>query len=103
MDQLNSAADVAMSSPPDEDPVFADRPALLALYRHHDANSPHGTGQVVAWVFALPDGAAILLPVGDQAGDPIRTTVRSAGRRWARLWDAELIALDDRDGLHLAA
>ncbi len=103
LDQLSSAADVAMGSPPDEEPLFVDRPALFALYRHHDADSPHGTGRVVAWVFALAHGAAVLLPVGDRAGDPIRTTVSSARRRLARLWDAELIAVDDRDGLHLAA
>ena len=102
LDQLNSAADVVPSPPTDSAPAFADRPSLFALYRSA-VDATHGTGTVIAWVVALTDGTAVLLPVGDPVGDPIRTTIHSARRRWAPLWDAELIAVDDAGDVHLAA
>ncbi len=76
-----------------------EKPTLFALYRRAD----DGTGRVVAWVVALPDGAAVILPADGMDTRPMLTTLVSVRRRWARLMEAELVQVAGRDALHLAA
>lgn len=85
--------------------VFVEeKPTLFALYQRGDSGS---TGRVSAWVLALPDGAAVLLPTdeGALAGPPrpILTTLPNVRRRWARLMEAELVQVAGREALHTAA
>jgi hypothetical protein len=78
-----------------------EKPSLLALYHRGDSDTP---GQVAAWVVALPDGTAVLLPTTGSAGqpaNPVLTTLRNVRRRWARLLEAELVQVAGREALHL--
>lgn len=80
--------------------VLVDKkPSLLALCRSGD------DGRIAAWVLALPDGAAVLLPTtrdDEQAARPVHTTVRNIRRRWARLFEADLVQVCGPEALHLA-
>jgi hypothetical protein len=84
-----------------------EKPSLFALYHPGEGDSPtdDSPGHVAAWVIALPDGAAVLLPTGGLTGQPVSpvlTTLRSVRRRWARLMEAELVQVAGREALHLA-
>jgi hypothetical protein len=72
------------------------KPGLFGLYRRGDDMRP---GEVVAWVVALPDGNAVVLP--DRA-QPIFTSLLEVRRRWAPLMGAELVQVAGRDALHTA-
>jgi len=72
------------------------KPGLFGLYRRGDDMQP---GEVVAWVVALPDGNAVVLP--DRA-QPIFTSLLEVRRRWAPLMGAELVQVAGRDALHTA-
>lgn len=61
------------------------------------------TARVVAWVLALPNGDAVLVPLATAATAPIVTTMDNVCARWARLLDAELAPVPPRYSLHLAA
>ena len=79
-----------------------EKPSLFALYHRGGYDS---VDQIAAWVIALPDGAAVLVPVGeggDRSASPILTTLRSVRRRWVRLLGAELVQVTGREALHLA-
>jgi hypothetical protein len=79
-----------------------EKPTLFALYHRGE----HGaSGHVAAWVVALPDDAAVILPI-DGTGSPARpvmTTLQNVRRRWCRLLEAELVQVAGRQALHLAA
>jgi len=79
--------------------LVEDEPAVLALYRRDDDHS----GDVVAWVFVLPGGEAILLPTEDSRGRSVRTTLENVRHRWADLMDAELVQVAGRRTLNLAS
>jgi hypothetical protein len=76
-----------------------EEPGALALYRRDD----EGTGRVVAWVLALPNGDALLVFADEPGGRPIVTTLASVRRRWADLMDAELVRVAGRKALGLAS
>lgn len=93
-----------------------EKPTLFALYSRTEPESsspespgyaaigPAATGHVTAWVVALPDGAAVLLPTtGGAQARPILTTMHQIRRRWSRLMDAELVQVAGRQALHTAA
>ncbi len=82
--------------------VFVDeKPTLFALYRRRSEGG--AAGSVVAWVVALPDGAAVLLPADGHDIHPMFTTLVNVRNRWARLMRAELVQVAGRDALHMAA
>jgi hypothetical protein len=72
------------------------KPGLFGLYRRAEGAAP---GAVVAWVVALPDGDAVVLPTDAPA---IYTTLPDVRRRWAPLMRAELVQVAGRDALHTA-
>jgi hypothetical protein len=72
------------------------KPGVFGLYRRGDDLSP---GEVVAWVVALPDGNAVVLP---DRGHPVFTSLAEVRRRWAPLMGAELVQVAGRDALHTA-
>ena len=78
----------------------AEKPTLIGLYRDAHGDEP---GRLVAWVIALPDGGAVLLPVDGPDKRPILTTLRGVRRRWARALGAKLVRVTGREALHLAA
>ncbi|WP_213453614.1 hypothetical protein [Rhizomonospora bruguierae] len=75
-----------------------EKPAQYALYRRADVGA-----RVVAWVFVLPDGSAVLLPTEPVGSRPILTTMDSVRRRWVRLMEAELVQVVGRQPLYMAA
>jgi hypothetical protein len=75
------------------------KPTLVGLYR--DASGDE-QGRLVAWVIALPEGAAVVLPVDGPDKRPILTTLRGVRRRWARQLGATLVQVAGREALHLA-
>ncbi|MEV7229463.1 MULTISPECIES: hypothetical protein [Polymorphospora] len=78
-----------------------EKPSLYALYDRGGMDDP---GRVAAWVVALPDGAAVLLPTEDgPQARPILTTLHQVRRRWSRLLQAELVQVAGRRAQHLAA
>ena len=77
-----------------------EKPTLVGLYRDATADEP---GRLVAWVVALPEGGAVLLPVGGPDNRPILTTLRGVRRRWARALGAKLVRVTGREALNLAA
>jgi hypothetical protein len=76
-----------------------EEPATLALYRRDD----DGTGRVVAWVVAMPNGDALRMPADQPGGRPVYTTLANIRRRWADLMDAELVQVAGRQALSLAS
>jgi len=61
-------------------------PAIPAVYGLH-----HPEDNVVAWVFALPGGQAVIVPsCGDGTG-LIHTSLDLVERRWAPLRGAQLV------------
>lgn len=82
---------------------------MLALYRDggndgRDAGGgAAGGGAVVAWAVALPDGAAVVVPLDAGDNRPILTTVRGLRRRWAPLLRATLVRVSGREVLNRAA
>lgn len=84
-----------------------EKPSLFALYHLGEGDSPirDSPGHIAAWVIALPDGAAVLLPTAGGPGrpvSPVLTTLRNVRRRWARLMEAELVQVAGREAAHLA-
>jgi len=77
------------------------KPSLLALYRTNAAGG--ATGEVVAWAVALPDGAAVVVPLDPADKRPILTTLRGVRRRWAPMLDAILVKVTGRETLNPAA
>jgi hypothetical protein len=77
-----------------------EKPTLVGLYRDGDGDEP---GRLVAWVVALPEGGAVLLPVDGPDRRPILTTLRGVRRRWARALGAKLVRVTGREALNLAA
>lgn len=58
-------------------------PIVLALHHPEDG--------VLAWVFALPDGSAYLVPSDGERSGWVHTNLKSIMRRWAPLRDADLV------------
>ncbi|MGH2601063.1 MAG: hypothetical protein ACRDJ9_16965 [Dehalococcoidia bacterium] len=58
-------------------------PIVLALHHPEDG--------VVAWVFALPGGSALILPSDGDGGGWVHTSLGMVVRRWAPLRDADLV------------
>jgi hypothetical protein len=79
--------------------LVEDEPEVFALYRPGDDE----VASVVAWVLALPDGGAILVPIDEPGGRPIVTTLENVRRRWAPLMEAELVQVAGRQALRLAS
>jgi hypothetical protein len=77
-----------------------EKPAQYALYRRGDAQA---RGHVVAWLFVLPDGSAVLLPTEPAGARPILTTMASVRRRWVHVMEAELVQVVGRQPLNMAA
>ncbi len=77
-----------------------EKPTLVGLYRAATGTEP---GRLIAWVIALPDGDAVLMPLDGPDRRPILTTLRGVRRRWARLLGADLVQVAGREALHLAA
>ena len=81
--------------------VFVEeKPCLYALYRRGESGT---AGRVVAWLVALPDGGAFLLPVDGAGARPITTTMANVRRRWVNVLEAELVQVVGRQPVHLAA
>src|SRR4029453_15913541 len=80
-------------------PPGGEATSVLALYRRDD----DGSGDVVAWVFALPNGDALLVPIAISGGRPLLTTLANVRRRWAALMEAELVQVAGRRSLRLAS
>ena len=76
-----------------------EKPTLVRLYRDATADEP---GQLVAWVVALPEGGAVLLPVDGPDRRSVLTTLRGIRRRWSRALGAKLVRVTGREALHLA-
>lgn len=79
--------------------VFVDeKPTLFGLYRRDD----EGTGgRVVAWLMVLPGDQAVLIPVDDQPGRPIVTTLENVQRRWLRMFESELVQVVGPQAQHM--
>ncbi len=61
-------------------------PAIPAVYGLH-----HPEDGVMAWVFALPDGQAFIVPSRRDGTTVIHTSLDLVQRRWARVKDAQLV------------
>jgi hypothetical protein len=99
LDERTTGA-AGVGSPYDMGLLLVDEePTVLALYRRDD----DGTGEVVAWVFALPSGDALMVPIATPGGRPLLTTLANIRRRWAALMEAELVQVAGRRSLRLAS
>lgn len=98
------------------DPVTLDAiPEVYALYRDDDwyddiealdvapddpdaapddsGAGPGGEVGVVAWVFALPEGRAFVMSVGDEGRHMCSTSLERASGFWAEVFDTDLKAV----------